>query len=90
MIEELMDTIEEYIENHSIAEHDMSAYIEDYVLNHYDEIKAENPKIARYMNDYFLDICDQTEPGLTGTNFDEDLEREYQILRQMISQTDSN
>lgn len=66
-------------------EHEISSNIEDFIINdNFWEIEKEDPLIARYLNDDVVDICEQTEPGLEGTNFRKEIEEAYnEILRMM-------
>ncbi|MDU2293818.1 MAG: hypothetical protein E7K64_01270 [Clostridia bacterium] len=65
-------------------EHEISSNIEDFINDNFWEIEKEDPLIARYLNDDVVDICEQTEPGLEGTNFRKEIEEAYnEILRMM-------
>lgn len=86
MINELMSTIKTYISDpNQTNEHEMSTYIEDYIVYNYAKLADENLSVAQYMEDYLLDVCEQTEPGIVGTNFNSDLKREYELIKKMLA-----
>lgn len=73
------------VTDNKIPEHEMSSKIEDFIINNFWEIDKENPKIATFLNDDVLDICEQTEPGLEGTNFRKEIEEAYHQITEMLS-----
>ncbi|MFP5528397.1 hypothetical protein ACLGL1_08000 [Peptococcus simiae] len=66
-------------------EHEISSKIEDFINDNFWEIEKEHPLIARYLNDDVVDICEQTEPGLEGTNFRKEIEEAYNEILRMMS-----
>lgn len=83
-LEKILSSMDEYINNESAKEDELSFWLESYICDHYQEIEKENPLIARYLNDDVVDICEQTELGLEGTNFRKEIEEAYnEILRMM-------
>lgn len=73
----------------TLSEHEMSSKIEDFIINNFWKIDKENPKIATFLNDDVLDICEQTEPGLEGTNFRKEIEEAYHQIVEMLSKHNS-
>lgn len=51
--------------------------LEDYVVDHYDAIHAENPKFADYIGDNISDVTEPMEPGMDPTDF-------YRKLRKIV------
>lgn len=85
-LEILLNIIKDFIDKKTIlSEHEMSSKIEDFIINNFWEIDKENPKIATFLNDDVLDICEQTEPGLEGTNFRKEIEEAYHQIAEMLS-----
>lgn len=67
------------------SEHDISSKIEDFINDNFWEIDKENHELASFLNDDVLDICEQTEPGLEGTNFRKEIEEAYNKILEMLN-----
>lgn len=83
-INEILSRIEEYLKNKTLKENDVSLWLECFICDNYDEINNFNHKIATFLNDDVVDICEQTEPGLEGTNFRKEIEQAYNDLLNML------
>lgn len=85
-LEILLYKIKDFIDKKTtLSEYEMSSKIEDFIIDNFWEIDKENPEIATFLNDDVLDICEQTEPGLEGTNFRKEIEEAYQQIVEMRS-----
>lgn len=85
-LEILLYKIKDFIDKKTtLSEYEMSSKIEDFIIDNFWEIDKENPKIATFLNDDVLDICEQTEPGLEGTNFRKEIEEAYHQIVEMRS-----
>lgn len=84
-IYELLSIIKNGLKNKQVKEHDFSTSVEDYILDNFWDIKKENYEIAVFLNDDVIDICEQTEPGLEGTNFRKEIEQAYNDLLNMLN-----
>lgn len=80
----LLSIIENGLKNKRATEHDISTNIEDYIHDNFWDIEKENHEIAIFLNDDVIDICEQTEPELEGTNFKKEIEEAYGKLLNMI------
>lgn len=85
-IEHLMAKIKAYIDDPSSQTgYGMATIIENYIVDYYEFIEAENRIIARSMNDDLIDICEKTEPGLEGTEFYNELTVAYEEINSMLT-----
>lgn len=84
-INEFLSMINNGLKNKQVKEHDFSANIEDFIHNNFWDIEKENHEIAIFLNDDVVDICEQTEPGLEGTNFRKEIEQAYNDLLKMLN-----
>lgn len=84
-IETIIKMIKSSIDDKNKSEHDISSKIEDFINDNFWEIDKENHKLASFLNDDVLDICEQTEPGLEGTNFRKEIEEAYNKILEMLN-----
>lgn len=78
-----MELMQKNIENGYKSEHAFSTLIEDYIHDNFWQINEENEDVATYLNDDVLDICEQTELGLEGTQFRTEVVEAYHKLLKM-------
>jgi|GEM_PF-1918338 len=83
-IKPLLKLMQRNIEYGYKSEHAFSALIEDYIHENFWQINEENEDVATYLNDDVLDICEQTEPGLEGTQFRKQIAEAYYKLLEMV------
>ena len=83
-IRSLLELMQKNIENGYKSEHAFSTLIEDYIHDNFWQINEENEDVATYLNDDVLDICEQTEPGLEGTQFRKQISDAYYKLLEMV------
>ena len=82
-IRSLLELMQKNIENGYKSEHAFSTLIEDYIHDNFWQINEENEDVATYLNDDVLDICEQTELGLEGTQFRTEVVEAYHKLLKM-------
>ena len=82
-IRPLLELMRENIENSYKSEHAFSTLIEDYIHDNFWQISKECEEIATYLNDDVLDICEQTELVLEGTQFRTQVVEAYHKLLKM-------
>ena len=56
--------------------------VEEYVFQNFDEIEKENATLSTYLNDEFLDFCDEIEPD---TDKDYIRERIKQVIEKICN-----
>lgn len=78
-----MELMQKNIENGYKSEHAFSTLIEDYIHDNFWQINEENEDVATYLNNDVLDICEQTELGLEGTQFRTQVVEAYHKLLKM-------
>lgn len=61
-----------------------SCAVEDYLLDHYDEMKAENAAAAEILNDNLPDICGDCEPGISDEAIFDRVNAEYQRVLSVL------
>lgn len=84
-LEKLLNKIKGYIDKkNDVSEHEISSKIEDFIVDNFLELEKENQEIAIFLNDDVIDICEQTEPGLEGTNFRKELVEAYKKIIEML------
>lgn len=66
-------------------EHEISSEIEDFINDNFWDIDKENHELASFLNDDVIDICEQTEPGLEGTNFRKEIKEAYNKILEMLN-----
>lgn len=83
---EFLNQIKDYVDNkNDLSEYEMSSWIEDFMIENGDEVSKINVEVANFINDRIVcEICEQTEPGLEGTNFRKEIEEAYGKLLNMI------
>jgi hypothetical protein len=67
-----------------INDNDLSIWVEDTLCDNYRAFEEENAFIAREMNDYLPDICEQMEPGLESEKFRKELLEETNRLLTLL------
>lgn len=82
-IRSLLELMQKNIENGYKSEHAFSTLIEEYIHDNFWQINEENEDVATYLNDDVLDICEQTELGLEGTQFRTEVVEAYHKLLKM-------
>lgn len=85
-IKEILKRIEIYLTDKTAKEDDLSYWLEVFICENYRKIEQFSHDVAEYLNDRVVwEICEQTEPGLEGTNFRKEIEEAYnEILRMML------
>lgn len=82
-INTILKNIKNYLLDEKAKEDELSYWLELYICKNHREIKKINPNLARFLNDDVVDICEQTEPGLEGTNFRKEIEEAYNKILEM-------
>lgn len=77
--------IESSVNDIKKPEYEISSEIEDFISDNFFEIDKENSEIATFLNDDVIDICEQTELGLEGTNFRKEIKEAYNKILEMLS-----
>lgn len=82
MIKDFIDFLNKGIEG-DIEAFRFSIRLEDYLIDNYDKMLAENKELTDYANEVLPDIAEQMEPGMDPTKFISELvrERDYMIER---------
>lgn len=61
-------------------DNDFSYWIEQTLIDEYDNFEAENPKLNEQINWNIPDICEQMEPGMESDKFHQELTTEIERL----------
>lgn len=81
MIEKILDEIELVLEGkHKLETLDFSYYLEEFLIEHYDEMYEESPIVTKLLNEELPEICAIMEPGLDDTEFKKLLQHEYDLV----------
>lgn len=83
-IKEILDKINAFLLDKKAEEDELSCWLEFFICDNYNNIQKINQAIARFLNDEVVDICEQTEPGLEGTNFRKEIKEAYDKLLVML------
>lgn len=86
-LEILLHKIKDFTDKKTtLSEDEMSKWIENFMLDNGQMISLAEEEIAQYINDRIVcEICEQTEPGLEGTNFRKEIEETYHQIVEMRS-----
>ncbi|MCI5698465.1 MAG: hypothetical protein MR269_05500 [Clostridiales bacterium] len=84
-MEAIIKMLKSSINDKERPEHEISSKIEDFINDNFWDIDKENHELASFLNDDVLDICEQTEPGLEGTNFRKEIKEAYSKILEMLN-----
>lgn len=85
MIEQVFKQIDKFLKGkHHLSVMDFSLYMEDFLVDNYDEMYLENPILTEEINENLPDICALAEPSPDddpiNLDFVEKLREEYERL----------
>ena len=83
-LQNILLRIAEFLGDEAAKENDLSLWLEFFICENYETISAISADIARFLNDDIVDICEQTEPGLEGTQFRKQIADAYYKLLEMV------
>ncbi len=69
-IEQILDEIGLAVSgNHKYNSLDFSMYLEDFLIENYDDMNAENARVTELLNEEIPEICAMMEPGMNDYEF---------------------
>ena len=80
----ILQKIQLYLRDRDANEDELSRWLEFYICENYYLIEEYNQRLAMFLNNDVVDICEQTEPGLEGTGFRQDISVAYDKINSMV------